>query len=247
MNIVAVKERVRRALNFIFALFYTGNVRFLLYLSRKGGLGTVSSFVENSFLFECACNGAPQEGAVVEIGSFKGRTTISLAYGSYLKNREKVYAVDPQEKHEVKQLFLKNIRNSGVQAYISPIFKISEDAAGDFHGPIRLLFIDGCHEYGYVKKDILLWKGLLSEGGIIAMHDYGPQSFETFAKDVCRAVKECIIDDPDFIVEGCVDSVFFASWKVSRPENRKIFERYKKIEKKRAYLKLRLDKSVLKY
>jgi len=37
----------------------------------------------------------PSKGVILEIGSFKGKSTISLALGSMAVNGEKVYAVDP--------------------------------------------------------------------------------------------------------------------------------------------------------
>lgn len=246
MDLSIAKARFRRSLHFIFAFFFAGDARFLFYLLRVGGLGTLSSFVENSFLFECARDGSGQ-GAIVEIGSFKGRTTIALAYGSRLRSREKVFAVDPQENQDVKSVFLDNIRKSGVCDFIVPVFKRSEDAVKDFHEPIRLLFIDGCHEYAEVKKDILAWKDLLIDGGILAMHDYLPKNAPHYLEGVFRAVEECIMHDPEFIVEGLIDSILFISKKRSQEQNMKIFERYKRIEKIRSFMKQSLDKTSLKY
>jgi predicted O-methyltransferase YrrM len=244
--IVLLKEKIRRTLNFVFALFYVTDGLFLLYLLRVGGLGVLSSFVENGFLFECARDGAGQ-GAIVEIGSFKGRTAVSLVFGSRRKGREKIYAIDPQENPEVKAAFLENIRKGRAEDYILPIFKRSEDAAKEFHEPIRLLFIDGCHEYADVKKDILLWKGFLIEGGIIAMHDYLSKNSPAFLEGVQRAVDECIVGNPDFVVEGVIDSILFASWKYTAPENNRIFDRYRRIEKARVDLKAKLDQTLLRY
>jgi hypothetical protein len=246
VNASRIKENLRRFLNFVFALFFAGDVRFLFHIIRMGGLGTLSSFVENSFLFECALRGAG-EGAIVEIGSHRGRTTVSLAYGSSLKKREKVYAVDPQQEETVKKMFLENIQKAGAAPYVLPIFKKSEEAAKDFSGPVRLLFIDGCHEYDYVKNDILSWKKFLKDGAIIALHDYLADNSPHYLAGVCRAVGECIIDNPEFVVEGTIDSIFFASWKKTDESNKRIFEHFRQIEKSRVFLKAKLDQTILQY
>lgn len=48
---------------------------------------------EARYLYSLACCG-PGDGAIVEIGSWKGKSTIVLAMGTEAAGREKVYAVD---------------------------------------------------------------------------------------------------------------------------------------------------------
>lgn len=233
MDVIYFKERIRRVLQFFFALVYFGNFKLSVTLVKAGNLGKLSSFVENNFLYCCAREGYGS-GFIVEIGSFKGRTTICLALGSKLKGREKVYTVDPMMDPKIRNVFVKNISKTKVGDYVIPIFKKSEDAARDFALPIRLLFIDGCHEYREVRKDILLWKDYLIEGGIIALHDIN-------IEDVCKAADECVVNSDEFIVEGRIDSILFASKKIS--QNKHLFERFNKINKLRVSLKSKLDKT----
>ena len=136
---------------------------------------------EGLFLYKTAknCGG---RGVIVEIGSWKGKSTIWLAKGSKTGSNVKVYAIDPhtgspeniKKRREIwtYQEFKRNIEKAEVQDIVMPVIKTSEDAAREWNGkPIELLWIDGAHEYEMVKLDFDLWSPYLIEGGIIAFHD----------------------------------------------------------------------------
>jgi predicted O-methyltransferase YrrM len=114
-------------------------------------------------------------GVIVEIGSWKGKSTIFLAKGSEAGQRVRVYAIDPHEGskspgptfHE----FEKNIADAQVEDIVVPIVKTSEEAANDLLEPCALIFVDGSHEPDSVKQDFALWYPKLIDGGIIAFHD----------------------------------------------------------------------------
>lgn len=118
------------------------------------------------------------KGVIVEIGSWKGRSTIWLGIGSKMGGNLKIYSVDPHQGHkhwtdkiETFEEFKRNIRNANVDDIVTPIVKTSEEAAKNFDKPIKLIFIDGNHEYDYVKLDVELWIPKVMDGGIIAFHD----------------------------------------------------------------------------
>jgi predicted O-methyltransferase YrrM len=121
------------------------------------------------------------KGFIVEVGSWKGKSTIWLAYGSKALGREKVVAIDPHAgTTEHRRLrggtstydeFLQNLALSGVSDWVTPIIGYSQEVAQGWVGNPRLIFIDGSHEYGNVKQDFRLWFELLGNGGIIALHD----------------------------------------------------------------------------
>jgi predicted O-methyltransferase YrrM len=118
-------------------------------------------------------------GNIVEIGSWKGYSTIWLANGSKDGLRNKVYAIDPHTGAEIhKQMygavdtyndFLKNIKETGVSDVVIPIRLKSEDAVKDWDNSIGLLWIDGDHMAA--DKDFDMWYPFVKEGGIIALHD----------------------------------------------------------------------------
>lgn len=238
------KGTIREYLHIIFAFIFAGEYKLLLRLVRSESLGDLSSYVENIALYRCAKEGWG-EGSIVEIGSFKGRTTTSLALASQQGKKQKVYAIDPLEDPGIRRQFLENVQQSGMADYIIPIFKKSAEAGAECQSPVRLLFIDGCHEYAAVKEDILLWKEKLIDGGIIAMHDYVAERSPYFISGVKKAVEECILNSPEFIAEGQIDSLLFASKKSSH--NQELFKKFRSIEKWRQRFKTLIDKGVLKY
>jgi len=120
----------------------------------------------------------PTKGVIVEIGSWKGKSTICLALGSLTAGGEKIYAVDPHKPlaeegyiEDTEAEFRKNISEARVDGQVVPMVMSSEEAAKDWNKPIRLLWIDGDHRYQEVKRDFLLWEPHVVDGGIIAMHD----------------------------------------------------------------------------
>lgn len=173
------------------------------YLIRKEG--------ELLYNLAKSCKG---RGVIVEIGSWKGQSTIWLAKGSKAGMNVKVYAIDPHtgsSEHKngntkvwTFEEFNKNIEMAEVDDIIIPIVKSSEEAAKNFNEPIELLFIDGAHEYESVKSDFECWLPKLITGGIIAVHDtvvwLGPR----------KVVEEYLFKSDTFKNIEFVDSITFA-------------------------------------
>ena len=110
-------------------------------------------------------------GAIVEIGAFTGKSAIALACASKIARREKVISIDPFTEG-TKEAYFANIASRGLSDQVVTKIATSLEAARDFLQPIRLIFIDGLHDYENVKLDIGLWKDRVIDGGIIAFHDY---------------------------------------------------------------------------
>lgn len=119
-----------------------------------------------------------RNGVIVEIGSWKGKSTVALARGASKTHGEKIYAIDPHSVlpeegylEDTKAEFLANIKQAGIESRVVPLIMTSADAARGWNKPIRLLWIDGDHRYESTKLDFTLWEPYLVEGGILAMHD----------------------------------------------------------------------------
>lgn len=117
-------------------------------------------------------------GAIVEIGSWKGKSTVALARGAAKVHDAKVYAIDPHKPlpaegytEDTEAEFMANIKKSGVAQGVVPMIMTSEQAARGWNQPVRLLWIDGDHRYEPAKLDFTLWEPHVVVGGIIAMHD----------------------------------------------------------------------------
>jgi predicted O-methyltransferase YrrM len=152
--------------------------------------GTYLLHLEGPLLYNLAkkCTG---KGVIVEIGSWKGRSTIWLAKGSKSGKRVRIFAIDPhtgspEHKKQFGKVwtfdeFRKNIKFAKVSDIITPIVKTSQDAAKRFDKPVELIFIDGAHDYLSVKQDFDLWFPKVMVGGVMAFHDTtdipGPRKF----------------------------------------------------------------------
>lgn len=134
---------------------------------------------EGELLYRTAknCSGS---GVIVEIGSWKGKSTSWIGRGSKQGNRIRIFAIDPHtgsnehqsgERVWTFEEFKRNIAAAGVSDIVTPIVKTSEDAAEGFREPVEFVFIDGAHEYEFVKQDFELWFPKVIEGGMVAFHD----------------------------------------------------------------------------
>jgi MMP 1-O-methyltransferase len=124
---------------------------------------------EGEALYELAraCTG---RGVIVEIGSWKGKSTICLGLGSQAGGSVPVYAVDPHADYRFGD-FKENVERAGIQDLVRPVASLSQAAADDFDQPIELLFVDGSHEYDLVLEDFEKWVPKVVEGGWVAFHD----------------------------------------------------------------------------
>jgi len=124
---------------------------------------------EGEALYELAraCHG---DGVIVEIGSWKGKSTICLGLGSQAGNGVPVYAIDPHTDTRFGD-FASNVERAGIRELVRPIASLSQPAADDFDEPIEILFVDGSHEYDLVLEDFEKWVPKVVDGGWVAFHD----------------------------------------------------------------------------
>ncbi|MEK7170552.1 MAG: class I SAM-dependent methyltransferase [Patescibacteria group bacterium] len=137
-------------------------------------------------LFDMAktCTG---NGVIVEIGSWKGKSTVALGLGSQAGKNVPVYAIDPHTgspDHLAKRHgeaiwtfdeFKKNIASAKVENIVKPILDFSDKVALTWDKPIELLYLDvNYHAYEPGKEDFLTWSKFVVDGGIIALHNTYP-------------------------------------------------------------------------
>ncbi|WP_428559038.1 MAG: class I SAM-dependent methyltransferase [Solidesulfovibrio sp. DCME] len=132
----------------------------------------------------------PGVGAIVEIGSFAGRSTAYLARGSRRGRREKVVAVDhfqgspehqPGGGHEAPLVtqgrlyaaFEANLARVGERDRVHALCQGSAAAVAGWSHPIRLLFIDGDHGFAASRQDFESWSPFLVPQGLAVFHDIG--------------------------------------------------------------------------
>lgn len=123
--------------------------------------------------------------AIVEIGSYKGKSTCYLAAGAANGRGARVWAVDPWDlpgnvtgrfgfaRSETRDAFSRQVASVELTDRITPIRAFSVDAAVFWPGPpVGLLFIDGDHAGSSVQADFEAWRGHLREGATVIFDDY---------------------------------------------------------------------------
>jgi len=165
---------------------------------------------------------APARGTILEIGSFKGKSTVGLASIAARYGLGKVVTVDPHTAPSVTDPdlegqtsswddFRATLRAARVEGAVEVHRAFSRDLARGWDRPIRLLWIDGDHTYAGAKEDIDLFRRHLADGAIVALHDV----LHTFEGPIRVFVEELLASD-DFGPAGLCGSI---GWAQNRPRD----------------------------
>lgn len=143
---------------------------------------------------ELLASRVPAHGVIVEVGSFKGRSSWTLAKSC--DPSVKVYCIDlwddafqvkytPREGEpspgSMYEEFLRNVKDC---PNLIPIRGNSTEIEWPEDRKADLVFIDGDHSSPQVDKDLDVWVKRLKPHGVLAGHDFKINHFP----DVCRAV-----------------------------------------------------------
>jgi len=134
-------------------------------------------------LFDAASDVRPG-GRIVEIGSFRGRSTIVLATAA--DEDVEIVAIDPHAGNdrgpqEIRgyedeaagdhEAFKANLAAAGVADRVRHVRAFSADAHGQVAGAVDLLWIDGAHRFGPALDDLRHWGDRVVPGGRMLVHD----------------------------------------------------------------------------
>jgi SAM-dependent methyltransferase len=132
-------------------------------------------------LDRCA-RAVPDEGRIVEIGSFRGRSTIVLAQaaaagveivaidphlGSDRGPQE--IAAQPELGEQDTQIFRANLERHGVLDRVRHVRMLSSQAP--LEDTIDALYVDGAHRFGPARDDLVRWGARVRRGGTMLVHD----------------------------------------------------------------------------
>lgn len=142
----------------------------------------------------------PADAAIVELGSFRGRTAAWLAYGAEVGrgNGAVVYAVDPWTDLEIPDVdgyveiqyergdyaapttlveFHAHLARCAVDG-VATIQATATEAASIYDGPpVGLLFHDALHTADAVAEDLAAWIPHMAPASTIACHDVSEPRF----------------------------------------------------------------------
>ena len=124
---------------------------------------------------------AVRSGCIVEVGSYRGRSTLALCAGSSIGSGIPVYAIEPHEEAvgirggkfgpKDRAAFFRNFLKSGLVRYVRLLNTTSAVAAAGWNKSVSLLFIDGDHRFPSVSADFAAWQPHLAEGAVVAFDD----------------------------------------------------------------------------
>jgi predicted O-methyltransferase YrrM len=173
-------------------------------------------------LFRLACDFAPRDNAVVvELGSWKGKSSVMLASGLKGKRNPRLYCVDPfgidenpeyQQQYyaellrdgDVVEIFRRNVETFCVSSIVTPVKGYSFDVVRTWKQAIDVLFIDANHDYEPALRDFDMWAPFVKPGGVVAFHDVQPAW-----PGVIRAMQERLVP-PQFGPTHKADSLCWA-------------------------------------
>ena len=179
----------------------------------------------------------PAKGAIVEIGSFTGRSTVMLGKVAAHYGFGPVVAIDPHNSpillgHKGNpdtssyEVFLDSVQAAGLSEHVKAHVAYSADVATSWDQPIRLLWIDGDHSYSGTKTDLDGFLPHLVPFGVVAFHD----ALNAFPGPI-RIFVEDILHSDQFGPAGFVHSI---AWAQFRPQDGHAFRKQRSLLAKRA-------------
>lgn len=153
---------------------------------------------------------AATDGKIVEVGAYRGRTTLALAAGE-----KDVTVIDPFEdwvavtplypagyaySAENFDIWKANIEAAGVVERVQHVRQRSPEAALAWSEPIGLIFLDGDHTEAAVRADFDAWQGFVPVGGTIALHDINEPGVESVVNEMVGSGEWVMVERVDLLV-----------------------------------------------
>lgn len=121
------------------------------------------------------------DGVIIEVGSYRGRSTVALAAGADDGFGAPVFAIEPHEPFDGilggdfgpldRGMFMQSMLTSGAYRNVRLVNLSSETVTPGWALPVGLLWIDGDHTYEGVRRDFECWAPHVLPGGIVAFDD----------------------------------------------------------------------------
>jgi precorrin-6B methylase 2 len=191
----------------------TSTVGFDTIADRLDGVDGWLTLDQARLLYDAAVSLTPGQ-QVVEIGSFRGRSTTVL--GLAAAPGVGVVAIDPHagndrgpneiegfvaEAASDHEVFRANLERAGIADRVRHVRAFSHDALASVEGDIDVLFIDGAHRYGPALDDVRRWGARVPTGGTMLIHD----AFSSVG--VTLAIGRALLWSPRFRYRGRASSL----------------------------------------
>jgi len=121
------------------------------------------------------------EGCIVEVGSFRGRSTAALCAGVSVGKSGPVYAVDPHENFVGvkgakfgpgdRREFFRTMIETRMVKHVRLLNSTSRALSPGWTRPVGMLFLDGDHRYESTLADFEAWRPHLLNGAMVVFAD----------------------------------------------------------------------------
>lgn len=167
-----------------YSIFKKTTVKSLKYKSIQAAVESVEGFMitgQEEYLFN-KVKSLPEDAVIVEIGSFKGRSTVAMGYAC-VGTKRKIYCIDTWDGNDSDfsernffEIWQENVKKNNLEDYVIPLRGYSHEILKQWdelgnNKAIDFIFIDGSHQYLDVLKDFELSFPLVKDGGWVAFHD----------------------------------------------------------------------------
>lgn len=170
----------------------------------------------------------PADGLIVEIGSFKGKSTVLLGSVAAQCGLGRIVAIDPHTSPSPTdpglppgtssfEEFSAALGSAKLEGQVEVHRTFSREVAKGWDRPIRLLWIDGEHTYKGAKEDFDMFSPFLASGGVVALHD----ALHAFEGPIRVFIEEILRSDR-FGAAGFVQSI---AWGQFQPNDGAEFRR----------------------
>ena len=146
------------------------------FLARTEGM---TSLAESKRLYELAREA--RGGCIVEVGAYRGRSTVALGRGSLDGDRVPVFTIEPHQTFTGvlggrfgpadAGAFHRAMLETGCYHVVRLVSLSSEQVVQGWRLPVALLWIDGDHRYDGVRRDFESWRPYLVKGAIVVFDD----------------------------------------------------------------------------
>lgn len=122
------------------------------------------------------------KGQILEIGTYKGKSTVVLANSAKATGHKIIYSCDPltlpsetdpecAEISILPEILKNNLLQFGVENIVKFEQTLSKELAKKWNLPIKILWIDGNHTHSGSLNDLKAFEKFLEPGSIVAFHD----------------------------------------------------------------------------
>jgi hypothetical protein len=146
------------------------------FLGRTEGM---TSLAEARLLYELARE--VHSGCIVEVGAYRGRSTVALGRGSLDGHRVPVFSIEPHQTFTGvlggrfgpadAGAFYRAMLETGCYHVVRLVSLRSEQVVQDWRLPVALLWIDGDHRYEGVRRDFESWRPHLIQEALVVFDD----------------------------------------------------------------------------